>query len=129
MSWASHRDCMKTKRLTILFSGMIAGDPWQGGATWAVLQYLLGFVRLGHDVFFVEPIQPKSLRPAGAILCESENASYFNEVVCAFGLDGRAALLMAGGTETIGISYETLREVSGRADVLINVSGMLTDEA
>ena len=32
---------------TILVSGMMAGDPHHGGATWAVLQYLLGFRRLG----------------------------------------------------------------------------------
>ncbi len=25
-------------KLTILFSGMIAADPFQGGATWAMLQ-------------------------------------------------------------------------------------------
>ena len=33
---------------------MVAAAPHQGGATWAVLQYLLGFKRLGHDVYFVE---------------------------------------------------------------------------
>jgi len=41
---------------TILVSGMIAAHPWQGGATWAVLQYVLGFRRLGYEVYLVEPI-------------------------------------------------------------------------
>lgn len=45
------------KRLTIIVSGMIAADPHEGGATGAVLQYLLGFRRLGHKVLFVEPIK------------------------------------------------------------------------
>ena len=48
---------MAQPKLTILFSGMIAGDPWQGGATWAVLQYVLGLRRLGHDVVIVEPVK------------------------------------------------------------------------
>ena len=54
---------MIRQRLTILLSGMIAADPFQGGATWAVLQYLLGLQRLGHDVVLIEPVPPKSLRP------------------------------------------------------------------
>ena len=49
---------MPHRKLTILFSGMLAGDPGQGGASWAVLQYVLGLRRLGHDVYFVEPVKP-----------------------------------------------------------------------
>ena len=39
--------------MTILLSGMLAGVPRQGGASWAVLQFLLGLRRLGHRVVFV----------------------------------------------------------------------------
>ena len=46
----------RSERLRILVSGMIAAVPHHGGATWAVLQYLLGFARLGHDVTFVEQL-------------------------------------------------------------------------
>jgi hypothetical protein len=119
---------MTRRGLTILFSGMIAGDPWQGGATWAVLQYLLGFRRLGHDVLFVEPVKPSSLRPAGATLAESANASYFQQVAGEFDLLGRSALLLDGGTtECFGLPYPEVLETCRRADVLINVSGMLAD--
>ena len=114
---------------TILVSGMIATDPWQGGATWAVLQYLLGFQRLGHDVYLVEPIESKALRPAGAALAGSDNADYFRRVTSDFGLRERAALLLAGTQQTFGIAYDELWEITQRADVLINISGMLTDEA
>jgi hypothetical protein len=117
------------KRLTIIFSGMIAADPRQGGATWAVLQYVLGLRRLGHDVYFVEPLKAAALRPAGAALGETDNAAYFLKVVAEFGLEGSAALLRDGSRETVGLAYDRLREVAGRADLLLNVSGMLTDEA
>jgi hypothetical protein len=120
---------MTASRLTILLSGMIATQPHQGGATWAVLQYLLGFQRLGHAVYFVEPVAEAALQPAGTPLAHSANAAYFRQVVADFGLEQTSALLLAGTQETVGLSYPQLREAAGRADVLINISGMLTDEA
>src|SRR5712691_6369920 len=115
-------------RLTILVSGMIAGDPHQGGATWAVLQYLLGFRRLGHEVYFVEPVAETALRPAGATLSSSVNASYFLRVVREFGLEGKATLL-AEAQVTACLDYDQLQRAVERADILINISGMLADEA
>jgi hypothetical protein len=119
---------MLRERLTILLSGMIAADPFQGGATWAVLQYLLGFQQLGHDVVLVEPVQPASLRPAGAALAYSENAAYFRSVSEAFGLGERSGLLLAGTRETVGLPYDQIRAAAGRSDLLVNISGMLQDE-
>src|SRR5438046_2996481 len=114
--------------LHLLFGGMIAGVPGQGGATWAVLQYLLGLRRLGHDVHFVEPLEKSAVRPAGAPLAQSVNAAYFRRVVADFGLDDSCALLLAGETETVGVPFARLRDIARRADVLINISGLLTDE-
>ena len=39
-----------SERLRIFVSGVLAGDSAQGGATWAVLQYVAGLRRLGHGV-------------------------------------------------------------------------------
>lgn len=114
-------------KLTILVSGMIAGVPRQGGATWAVLQYLLGFRRLGHDVYFVEPVAESALRPERAPLARSTSAAYFRRVTNDFGLAESSALLLAGTRETTGLPYEQLRGVAERADVLINIAGMLED--
>ena len=122
-------------KLTILLSGMIAGDPYQGGATWAVLQYWLGLRRLGHDVYFVEPIAESALQPPKyqipnsktKIIERSLNAEYFKQVAAQFGLEGYGTLLM--GTETVGLAYDELRQLARNADVLINISGMLTDPA
>src|SRR5687768_7329904 len=117
---------MPAAKRTILLSGMIAGDPCQGGATWAVLQYVLGFQRLGHEVLFVEPVQPKSLQPAGAALTESTNAAYFRAVAADFGIADAAVLLEPSSRRTVGLPYEELRRKAQQADVLINISGMLT---
>ena len=113
---------------TILLSGMIAAVPDQGGATWAVLQYLLGFRRLGYRVVFVESIPETSLSPEGVPPDRTRNAGYFRRVMEDFGFDSDSALLVAGTRQTVGLSYEELRRVARSADVLINISGMLTDE-
>ena len=120
---------MAGTKLTILLSGMVAAVPHQGGATWAVLQYLLGFKRLGHEVYFVEPVEGAALRPTGASLARSVNAAYFRRVVEGFGLGQASALLLAGTRQTVGVPYGRLREIARRADVLVNVSGLLADEA
>ena len=94
----------------IIVSGMVAGDPGQGGATWAVLQYVLGLRNLGHDVCVVEPIAAQSLRPEGAGVEDTFNARYFLDVVERFHLDGRAALLRQDTRETIGASAISRRD-------------------
>jgi hypothetical protein len=119
---------MSAASLTIILSGMIAGVPHQGGATWAVLQYLLGLKRLGHTVYFVEPLPEAALRPDGAGLAGSANAAYFRQVAAEFGLEQTATLVLAGTQQTVGLPYYQLRQAACRADVLINISGMLTDQ-
>jgi hypothetical protein len=106
-------------RLKILLSGMVAGDPNQGGASWAVLQYVAGLESLGHEVVLVEPVEAGKLGPAGAV------GRYFRDLPL---LDGRAALLARGSRDTLGLPYAVLERFAGEADLLINVSGMLRDE-
>jgi hypothetical protein len=111
---------MSASRLRILVSGMMAGVPFQGGATWAVLQYVLGLRRLGHDVRFVEPIPGDGDFP-------SDVARYFRGVVERLGLAGEAALLRPGRRETLGLSYPALRRFAQDADLVLNLSGLLRE--
>lgn len=105
---------------TMIFSGMIAATPWQGGATWAVLQYLLGFRKLGWDVWFVEPVPQLDL-------ATSDGAGYCNAVMERFGFQERWALIGPDGA-TVGADRATLRRAAGSASVLFNVSGMLKEQ-
>jgi hypothetical protein len=104
---------------------MVAADPRQGGAAWAVLQYVLGLRRLGHAVLFVEQMPQRALVPAGASLEDSANTAFFRAVVDEAGVGDSSALLLEGTDESAGIPYDDL---AGGADVLFNVSGILTDE-
>lgn len=94
---------------------MVAGDHLQGGAAWAVLQYVVGLRRLGHDVWLVEPVDELT-----APRVESLRA-----ITAEFGLDGRVALVCDG--HAAGLPYSSVRKACAGADVLLNVSGMLAD--
>jgi hypothetical protein len=113
-----------TKR-SIIVSGMIAADPYQGGATWAVLQYLLGLRALGHDVLFIEPVDVSKLQPDGASLGDSINYRYLRDTLRGVGFDGEHALLAQGARATAGLSFDELVTRARTSDLLLNVSGML----
>jgi hypothetical protein len=103
---------------TVIVSGMIAATPGQGGAAWAVLQYLLGLRRLGCEVFLIEPAGDGALTP--------DAARYAREVMARFGLDGRWALV-PDRAEPAGMTHSEVRAAALDADVLLNVAGMLSD--
>ncbi len=67
--------------------------------------------------------------PAGSPLSQSKNAAYFRQVVGQFGFESNAALLFAGSRQTVGMTWDRLRDVARQADVLVNISGMLADES
>jgi hypothetical protein len=94
----------------IVVGGMTSDVPGQGGATWAVLQYVLGLRRLGHEVVLVEPV--RSLE---------RSAGYFRRLARTFALD--AILLERGSRHRIEL---TSRQPDG-ADLLLNLSGVLPE--
>jgi hypothetical protein len=107
-------------RLKILLSGMVAGDPHQGGASWAVLQYVAGLAECGHEVVLVEPLGRED-----SLAGRPEVVDYFRSLPL---LEGRRALLAQGTESTVGLSYGELARFVGEADLLLNISGMLRDE-
>ena len=88
----------------ILFSGSIAGHSvGYGGDTWAFLQWILGFRRLGFDVYYVEERPPQQCMDEDGKptpFMETANARYFREVIDRFDLGDHAALLEAGSPPT-----------------------------
>lgn len=104
---------------SVIVSGMIAATPRQGGATWAVLQYLLGLRGMGCTVWFVEAVT--EVEPPRAAV------AYLRDVMAGIGFEDRWALLPASG-KPVGVSRARLKAVARETDVLLNVSGMLEDE-
>jgi hypothetical protein len=98
----------------VLVSGMLAGDPGQGGAAWAILQYVLGLRRLGHDVTLLEPLD--RLTP--------HRVSTFRRITARF--DVRGALV--AGNRMNGLERREVADACRTADILLNVSGMWRGE-
>jgi hypothetical protein len=104
---------LRPDRLRIVVSGMAAGVPHHGGATWAVLQWVLGLRRLGHDVLLAEPVEGPT--PA--------QRAYLDLLIGRFGLDGRACLWPAGGAPPADVVA-----FAAGADLLLNLAGTIRDD-
>jgi hypothetical protein len=118
-------------RPSIAFAGSLAQKPGRGGHTWVFLQYLLGFKRLGWDVLFIDSLEPEMcVDEAGARVpvLDSWNVRYLKNVMCRFGLGDSFALLVDGGTRTVGMRRSALLERLRASSALINVMGYLQDE-
>src|SRR5205085_9829339 len=100
-SFRAQGSTLMKERLTVIVSGMVAGTPHQGGATWAVLQYLLGLRKLGHDVYLVEPVDA----------LDAVSVAYADAVMAGAGLSDRWALVERDTRCTAGLDYEELRSV------------------
>ena len=105
--------------MRIVVAGMLAAVPRQGGATWAVLQYVLGLRRLGHEVIVVEEVEPAGFAAA---------ADRFAALAGEFELGPHAALIERGTGATAGMARPDLLRAARGADLLLNLSGTLTDE-
>jgi hypothetical protein len=111
-----------------IVAGAIANKPGNGGEAWVRLSYALGLRRLGFDVLLLEQIASESCVDAAGQQCafaESVNRAYFERVTGALGLGIRPTLVCDSGPESSGLSYEALLDVSGEAEVLLNISGHL----
>lgn len=109
---------MTRHRKRIVVAGMVAGDPGQGGATWATLQWVLGLRDLGHDVVVVDQLAPDRVVTPAVLRTLAAVSS-------TFGLGGSIALLDQASGVAAGMSAPALDDVLARADVLVNLSGRL----
>lgn len=112
---------MTNSRLRVVVGGMLSGIPYQGGATWAVLQYILGLRRLGHEVLVLETVEPEALNNSNVV-------AYFQALLRQFDMSGRAALLGRDTRRTVGIDYHQIVAEAKQANLLLNLSGVITDE-
>jgi hypothetical protein len=115
----------------IVVSGALANKPYNGGEAWVRLNWILGFQRLGYEVYFIEQIDRDAcVDGAGTRVpfTQSANLVYFRQVIEQFNLTGHAALIYQNGKEFYGIGEPGLCSVAEEADLLVNISGHLTWE-
>lgn len=110
-----------TRRGAVIVAGAVARRIDRGGHVWALLQWVLGFRKLGWSVVFVDRLDPApQLRYSPAVRA-------FAETMESFGLTGCFSLDIGPNEEPIGLSRAEVLERAGEADLLLNVMGYLSD--
>src|SRR5262245_47092012 len=114
---------------TVIVGGALANKPLNGGEAWVRLTWLLGLRRLGFEVCFAEQIAADQCideKGRATDFESSVNRSFFDGVASEFGLEG-SACLVSGDGRTAGMSYADLLARADAADLLVNISGHITD--
>ena len=122
----------RTRPLRIIVTGLIAQHPTLGGVAWDYLQYPLGLLRLGHDVYYFEDSGewPYNLvggpsRKDWIAWDPAPTVAHLAGVMERFGLGDRWAYRFPIKPKWFGLPHPKRREVLRTADLLINVSGTL----
>jgi hypothetical protein len=116
--------------LTVIVAGSLAQRPGAGGHAWVFLQYLLGFQDLGHEVMFLDRLEPEMCQDERGRPCDPEhsvNVRYLDEVMQGFGLGERYAVLVDGGARSIGVQLADALARVEASDLLLNVNGFVGD--
>jgi hypothetical protein len=120
-----------TNSTTIVIAGALAQKPKIAGHTWVLLQYLLGFRRLGWRTLFIDYLEPSLCVDEEGRNCAFENSvnlRYALDVVRAFGLEEDYVLTGPGGESSLGMPRSRLLERVGDSAALLNMMGYLRDE-
>jgi len=112
--------------LRIIVTGLIAQYPL-GGVTWDYFQYVLGLVRLGHDVYYLEDTGQWPYNPMEEGITKSceFNVKYIADLMSRFSLSNKWAYRFPWKSQWFGLSDKERKAVIKSADLLINISGTL----
>ena len=116
---------------SLVIAGALAQKPKIAGHTWVLLQYLLGFRRLGWQTLFIDYLEPSLCVGETGWNCAldgSSNLRYLLDVVRTFGLEENYVLTGPGGESLIGMPRLRLLERVGHSATLLNIMGYLRDE-
>jgi hypothetical protein len=116
-------------RETVVVAGSVAQRPGRGGHAWVLLQYLLGFRRLGYEVLFLDRLSREML-PPGAEWPPPREVEWLRSTMAAQGLESDWCLLLDDREAglAVGLSRREALARVRRATVLIDVMGFLADE-
>ncbi|MHC1744119.1 MAG: glycosyltransferase [Syntrophobacteraceae bacterium] len=116
---------MANSRLRVIVTGLVGLYP-VGGVAWDYLQYLIGFARLGHDVYYHEDTWSWPYHPIERTYTAdpSYSATYIREFIEAYAPDLRDRWHYLHLHETShGMTREAFDAVAKSADLFLNISG------
>ncbi len=113
----------------IVIAAGIAAQPISAvGITWTGMNWPLGFRELGWDVWIVESLAGDRCVDAHwnkVPAPESANTAYWEQMIRAFGFEGRATLLIDDAADNLA----DLRDFAAGADLFLNLSGHYRSKA
>jgi hypothetical protein len=114
------------ERLRIVLAGGVGAMPFAGVA-WQVIQYLEGFRRLGHDVFYLEDTQRWPYDPVAHAVCDDARpaVAYVANLMARCGLEDAWAYRDVAEGTLYGASEPALERMLASSDVLVNLSGVM----
>jgi hypothetical protein len=112
--------------MRLVVAGGVGAMPFAGVA-WQVAQYLEGFRRLGHDVFYLEDTERWPYDPIGETVSDDAGPAieYASALMARCGLERSWAYRDVATGALHGCSERVLGETLRDADALINVSGVM----
>jgi len=108
----------------IVLLGFLSHFP-VAGVAWQTIHYLVGFQRLGYEVYYVEAhgCTPSKLMQDETDDGASRAAAYINGIMHRFGLDGHWAYHAIYESRCFGMSQTQLSELYASAALIINLHG------
>ncbi len=116
---------MAKSRLRIIVTGLVGLYP-VGGVAWDYLQYVIGFARLGHDVYYHEDTWSWPYHPLEKTYTEdaSYSAAYLADFFKSYAPDlSQRWHYLHLHEASFGMSRKSFDEVAATADIFLNVSG------
>jgi hypothetical protein len=116
---------------SLVIAGALAQKPKIAGHTWALLQYVLGFKRLGWKTLFLDYLEPSVCVDEAGRNCPLEGSVHFRyirDVVKSFKLEDDYVLIGPRGESLIGMPRSRLLDRVGDSAFLLNIMGYLRDE-
>jgi len=109
------------QKLRIIVGGYIGLYP-TGGAAWDYIQYPLGLIMLGHDVYYIEDTMQYPVYQLNGKEWNDASGSieYLNNTMKTFGMEQRWAYRDIATGECYGLSLKKVLEICKTADGILN---------
>src|SRR5438552_17952775 len=112
------------QREKIVLLGFLSHFP-VAGVAWQTIHYLIGFQRLGYEVYYVEAhgCTPGKLMQSETDDGPARAAAYISQLMGRFGLEDRWAYHAPYESRWFGMSETGLKELYNSAALIINLHG------
>ena len=110
--------------MRIIIGAVLSLPPFSPGMAWNWMHLAVGLRRLGHDVHYLEEVEPEWCVDTRGNRCDLEhsvNRERFQATTRRFGLHGRAHQIQRGDLAAPGGPLESL--LAEQPDLLINMAG------